>query len=502
LNKFKQLAGQTAIYGLSSIIGRFINVLLVPIYTRVFDVGEYGVVTQLYAYAAFFNILFVFGLDTAFFKFMQSEKDKSKVYTTGLLSILVISIFFALLIFIFSGQIAAVILNGNSIESLYVKLFAGILACDAITAIPFAKLRQENNARRFAILRLVNIFLNVSFNIFFLVLCPMLMKNDSFRWIGHIYDPSMGVGYVFISGLLSSFITLLMLSPEIIGIPMKLDSEMLSQMLIYSFPLMIAGFAGMINETFDRILIPILIKEKSEAIAQLGVYGACYKLSIIMTLFIQTFRYAAEPFFFSHSTSNNPQRTYAQVMNYFVIVCSLIFLGVMLYIDLIIRFIGPNFRSGVGVVPILLLANLCLGVYYNLSIWYKLTSKTRWGAWLSVFGAAVTLLFNFILIPVMGYMGAAWATLICYALMMILSYYIGQKYYPVPYNVSSFLYYVLLAIIFWRISLFIHREFEWSAVTNYALNTLILILFAVMIWISERRKINYLRGNKNQNEIS
>ncbi len=496
MNQYKQLAGQTAIYGLSSIVGRFLNVLLVPLYTRVFEVGEYGIVTQLYAYVAFFNILFIYGLDTAFFRFFQSEKGNEKVYTTSLISISATSVFFTLIIFIFSDMIAGSILSGVAYGSLYIKLFAGVLASDAITAIPFAKLRQENKAKRFAFLRLVNIGINFGLNLFFLMLCPALSKNESFSWINHFYDPAFGVGYVFICNLIASVITLIMLTPEIFRVPLKFDTNLWKQMVVYAFPLMIAGFAGMINETFDRILLPVLITDKSEAMQQLGIYGACYKLSIIMTLFIQTFRYAAEPFFFSHSTKDKPQEVYAMVMNYFVIACSFIFLGVMLYIDIVKVFIGPGFRSGLGVVPVLLMANLCLGVFYNLSIWYKLTSKTVWGAWLSVFGAAVTLLFNILLIPVMGYMGAAWATLICYALMMVFSYFMGQKYYPVPYKITSFVYYVLLAFLFWRMSLFINRQFDLSSKATYALNTVILILFSVIVLISERRKNNYLRATR------
>ena len=216
-----------------------------------------------------------------------------------------------------------------------------------------------------------------------------------------------------------------------------------------------------------------------------------------MTLFVQTFRYAAEPFFFSHSTKENPFRVYAQVMNLFVIVCSFIFLGVMLYIDIVKRFIGPDFRSGLGVVPILLLANLCIGVFYNLSIWYKLTSKTKWGAWLSIFGALVTLVFNFCLIPILGYMGAAWTTLICYASMMILSYCMCQKHYPVPYDVRAFVYHISLALFMWWISLLIRNHFNLSEKLTLVVNTLIFILFAVTIWVFERKKINYLRGINN-----
>lgn len=502
MSTFKKLAGQTAVYGLSSIIGRFLNYLLVPIYTRVFEAGEYGVVTQLYAYIAFMTVLFTYGLDIAFFRYIQSEKNNPRVYSTSLISIIFSSLFFGGLIVLFSPQLAGII--GSSHESLagpdpdrpfYISLFAGILAFDAITAIPFAKLRNENRAKRFASIRLVNIAANIGLNLFFLVLCPMLLKNNPDSWITIFYKADFGVGYVFISNLIASLLTMILLLPEIIRMEWKFDKELWQRMMVYSWPLMIAGLAGMINETFDRVLIPYLIENKSEAMSQLGIYGACYKLSILMTLFIQTFRYAAEPFFFNHSTKENPQKTYAEVMNYFVIVCSFIFLGIMLYIGIIQTFIGEKFRSGLPVVPILLMANLCLGVFYNLSIWYKLTNKTRWGAWLSLFGAVITLIFNFALIPTMGYMGAAWTTLLCYAAMMLLSYYLGQKNYPVPYKIGSFFYFIGLSLILWIAGRFIDDYFHPGKYASFFINLLILLVFIVLTYAQLRKKNSYLRTN-------
>jgi O-antigen/teichoic acid export membrane protein len=382
--------------------------------------------------------------------------------------------------------------NGNS----YIKYVAGILAFDAISAIPFAKLRQENKAKRFAILRLINIGINIGLNLFFLVLCPALLKTDSSSWVNVFYNPEIGIGYVFISNLIASAATVLLLSPEIFSSKFEFDTALWKNMIIYSFPLMIAGFAGMINETIDRILIPYLINDKTDAMVQLGIYGACYKLSIIMTLFIQTFRYAAEPFFFSQSTGEQPQKVYAEVMNYFVIVCSFIFLSVMLYIDVVKLFIGPAYRSGLVVVPILLMANLCLGVFYNLSIWYKLTAKTTWGAWISILGAIITLALNFWLIPVMGYLGAAWATLICYASMMVISYSFGQKYYHVPYKVFSFFRYTILALVLWLVSRFFENNYTLSSTSKFLIHTALLLVFVFITWIYERGKINYLRSRK------
>lgn len=489
----KQLARQTATYGVSSIIGRFFNYLLVPIYTRVFDVGEYGVVTQLYAYVAFLNILFIYGMDTAFFRFFKSKNGDPKVYSTSLISVAVSSIVLAGSIILFSAPISVSISENASADlSRYVSWFAIILAIDAITALPFAKLRQENRAKRFVSIRLTWIVVNVALNVFFLLACPWLIRNG-YTFFEVIYDREFGIGYIFLSNLIASAVSIVMLFPELFRIRFDFDPSLWKEMILFGLPLMVAGFAGMINETFDRVLLPILIENKADAIAQNGIYGACYKLSIVMTLFIQTFRYAAEPFFFNHSTKENPQKTYADVTHYFVIVCSFIFLGVMLYIDIVKLMIGEQFRSGLKVVPILLMANLCIGVFYNLSIWYKLTGKTQWGAYLSVFGAAVTLLFNFLLIPRMGYMGAAWTTLICYVAMMAVCYLIGQRHYPVPYRVGKFFLYTFLSLLLWQCSEWMLQWIHPSLVTKYLVNTAILLIYPLIVWYLERGKISYLR---------
>ena len=499
MSSVKKLARQTAIYGLSSIVGRLLNYLLVPLYTRVFDTGDYGVVTQLYAYIAFLNLLFVYGLDTAFFRFTHSEKGNPKVYSSGMMSLMISSVILGLGIVLFRNPLSFIIgvdgQSGSEFFPTYIALFGGVLACDAISALPFAKLRQENRAKRFAALRLINIGINIGLNLFFLVLLPSLAKSGMPSWLDWMYLKGFGVGYVFLSNFIASFFTLVLLAPEIFGVKYEFDKELWKNMIVYAFPLMIAGLAGMINETFDRVLIPYLITNKTEAMSQLGIYGACYKLSILMTLFNQTFRYAAEPFFFSHASKENPQATYATVMNWFVFVCSFIFLGIMLYLDVVKYFIGENFRAGLKVVPVLLMANLCLGVYYNQSIWYKLTGKTIWGAWISVIGAAITLLFNFILIPVMGYMGAAWTTLICYASMMIISYFLGKKYYPVPYELVPFFYFIGLSVVLWLAGDALTTYLHLGNVATFVVNTIFLLLFISLAWIQFRKKNGYLRAS-------
>lgn len=478
MSVLKKLAGQTAIYGLSSILGRLLNYLLVPLYTRVFDTAEYGIVTQFYAYAAFLNILFTYGLETAFFRFSQTETGNRKVYSTALISVILTSGLFFILVWLSADRIATAfyLAEGSSqpIPS-FVIWFAGILATDAVTAIPFARLRQQNKAVKFAIIRLLNIGMNIGLNLYFLV----------YRGAGA--DLTTAVGSVFLSNLLASLFTLLLLLPELFPVVEGFDASLWKRMAMYGLPLMVAGFAGMVNETFDRIMLPYLVKDPSTALEQLGVYGACYKLSILMTLFVQTFRYASEPFFFSQSQREDARQIYSRVMSWFVIGCSFIFLLVMLYMEFFQHFIGAPFRSGLHVVPILLLANLFLGIYLNISIWYKLTGKTIWGAWFSVFGAGLTLLLNYLLIPTMGYTGAAWTTLVCYALMMAVSYGFGQRYYKVPYDLGIFLLSVSSAVVLWAASVYLDG---WIGQTlmRHIVHTGLLLAFPAIVWLFLRRK--------------
>ena len=494
MSTLKQLAGQTAVYGLSSIVGRLLNVLLVPVYTRVFATGEYGVVTMMYAFVAFFNILFTYGMETAYFRFSQ-QQDGDRVYGTSLLSVLASSLFLSGLLIVFSAPLAAFLSDGHQVAlpPRYVTWFALIIAADAVSQIPFARLRQENRAMRFAVFKLIGIVLNVLLNLFFLVYCPARLQENPASWVASVYDPSFGVGYVFVINVVTSLLTLALFLPGLRRLRLTFDTALWKRMMVYALPLMVAGLAGMINETFDRIMIPRLVADKASAMDQLGIYGACYKLSILMTLFIQTFRFAAEPFFFSMASRDNARETYARVMHYFVMLCAFIFLAVMLYMDIIKYFIGRDFHSGLKIVPVLLMANLCLGVFYNLSVWYKLSGKTHWGAWLSLIGAAITLLLNFLLIPRMGYMGAAWATLICYGGMMIISYLTGQRHYPVPYNVRSFFFLTGSALALYGLSVFIRQATGLGEGWTLVVNSLLLLLYALGVFASEARKNSYLR---------
>ena len=497
MTAIKRLAGQTAIYGVPTILGRILAYLLVPLYTRVFLPEAYGTVSVFYAYASLLKVILTYGMETAFFRFNEQEQDKERVYSTGMISLLISSVVFLLLVSFFSGSVAQWIDYADYKN--YIIWFAWILAMDAISSIPFARLRAQNRAKRFAAINMINIIVNIGLNLFFILLCPYILKHSGnsiiARAIALIYSPDWGIEYIFISNLIASSITLLLLFPQIVVIKWKIHPDLWKKMFFYAFPLLFAGMAGIVNETFDRLLLRYLLPVSKEmATYQVGIYAACYKISILMTIFIQAYRYAAEPFFFAQAKEKNAKEVYAHIMDYFIIAVSLIFLVTMVYLDDFIMpiLVGKNYWEGRGVIPVLMLANLFLGVYYNLSIWYKLTGKTGWGAWLSAIGAVITLVLNFLWIPlssshlIWGYYGSAWATFICYGSMMILSYLIGQKYFPVPYNLLKFFGYMGLAILLYFISTLVQIDHH---IQRFLFHTLILLVFGGIVLAVEKPKL-------------
>lgn len=474
MNPLKKLAGQTAIYGLSSVIGRLLNYLLVPLYTRYFLPSEYGVVTELYAYVAFLIIILTYGLETAFFRFSKKEKDINTVYSTSLISLIFSSSFFVLLIFLSSSLISNYL--GQGIEIRYVKWFAIIIAADAISSISFAKLREEERAFRFAIIKLAGIFINIFLNCYFIVY------------------KGLGIEYIFISNLISSIVTIFCLSPQMLESKFVFNIVLWRKMITYALPLLIAGLAGMINEAIDRILLKHLLPNPEIAAHELGLYGAFYKLSIIMALFVQTFRFAAEPFFFEQHKQKKDRKIYAEVMHYFIIVMIFIFLTVTIFYDFIILFLGPSYHDERGflVVSILLLANLFLGVFFNLSIWYKLIDKTIFGAYLSIFGATITLSLNIILIPKIGFIGSAITTLVCYFSMAIASYFLSKKYFYIPYKIKNAVFYLLSML---GIYYLIYNEYF-----NLGINSFLLLGFMIFVYLLEKPKtLIKTQNHENQN---
>ena len=481
MNPLKKLAGQTAIYGLSSIVGRLLNYLLVPLYTRYFSTAEYGEVTTLYAYVAFLVVILTYGMETAFFRFSQNEQDKKSVYSTSLISLLISSAIFIILMFMNADSIANTLNFDGHPE--YIQWFALIVGLDAVSSISFAKLREQSKAARFALIRLLNIFINIGLNLFFIIYCPYAIKNNlpSADFVQSIYSQSIGIGYIFIANLVASIVTILLLLPEMLSASWQFNTQLWKKMMVFALPLMVAGLAGITNETIDRILLSHLLPS-SIAASEVGIYGAYYKLSIIMTLFIQTFRFAAEPFFFEQEKERNAKKVYADMMKYFIIITATIFLGVMIYYDLVQQFIGEEFHDARGliIVPVLLLANLFLGIYYNLAVWFKLTEKTKFGAYLAIFGAVITLALNFALIPVLGFEGSAWATLVCYFTMAVVSYFLGRKHYPIPYDLKRIGAYLGLMLLLFRLSGYVDLGM-W-------VNTFYLLVFVGVVFALERPK--------------
>jgi O-antigen/teichoic acid export membrane protein len=449
LNPLRRLASQTAIYGLSSIIGRFLNYLLVPLFTYFFSPAEYGVISEFYAYTGFFAVVLVFGLETGYFRFRDHAAGAAgadTAYATALRFLLIANLGFFLLMLLFAQGIAGALRHGEHPE--YVVWMAAILALDSMAAVAFARLRAEERPWRFAGIKLIEIVTTVAMNLFFIVLCREAYQHDPASALGRLWDPEIGVGYIFIANLIGSGVKWLLLAPQLRGITAGFDAALFARMMRYSLPMVVIGLAGVINEMLDRAMMKYLLPyDAATNLAQLGIYSACYKLSILMSLFIQAFRYAGEPFFFAHAGDKDSRALYARIMTAFVIFCTLIFLLVTLYLDIFKYFIGEPFRAGLGVVPVLLLANLFLGIYINLSIWYKLTDRTLMGAGVALGGAAVTIALNLWWVPVLGYMGAAWAHLISYAFMVAASYLLGRRHYPVPYELFRILAYIILGLL-------------------------------------------------------
>ena len=491
LNPIKKLASQTVIYGIPSIAGRFLNYLLTYLYTRVFALDQFGVNSEFYAYSGFFTVLLLFGMDTAFFRFVKDAKDKDKVYATVLNFIIPSSGIFLLLMYAIGHPLAGLLKYPDHIN--YIHWFAWMLALDSIAAIPFVKLRSENKAAKFATIKIIEIAVNILLNVFFLIFCrhAYLTAPDSF--LARLYSPTLGIGYVFVINLAASAVKMLLLSPELKSIMNGFDRELFNRMIRYSMPMVIIGFAGIINEMLDRMILKYMLPyDNITNLKMLGIYGACYKLSILMSLFIQAFRFAAEPFFFAHADKENSKKLYADVMNYFVIFCVFVFLLVMLYMDWFQYFIGKDYRVGLPVVPILLVANLCLGIYVNLSIWYKLTDRTLLGAMVSFGGAALTVVLNLVFIPKYGYMASAWATLACYGSMAIASYILGQKYFPVNYYLKKDVGYMFFGLALWVLFDWLHLH-AWSNHGHvWILSSIMMLVFLAVVWVFDGRAL--MRG--------
>jgi O-antigen/teichoic acid export membrane protein len=470
------------------VLPRLLNyLLLTPFYTRVFERATYGVVTELYAYVVFLLVILTYGMETGYFRYASNSEQKDKVYSTVLSSLFLSSLLFIIIVMIWSGPISSVLGYGKHPE--YIKLLAATVALDAFTTIPFARIRLRNQPIKYALIRIAEVSINIGLNLFFLRYCP---RHTDLELVNHLYNENIGVGYVFISNVIASSVKLLLLIPDILAaLRSRFDRSLFKVILRYSYPLLIAGLAGTVNEALDRILLKHLLPVAQNPMEQLGVYGANYKLAVLMTLFVQMFKYAAEPFFFSKSEERDAKKLYADVMMFFVVTGLFIFLLVNLYLNYFILFIGADFREGVQIVPVVLMANLVMGIFFNLSIWYKLTNKTHFGAVLVLLGALITVVVNTLFIPTYGYVASAWAHLFCYSTMVIISYLWSRKHYVIPYQTGRIVAYISLAVF---VYLFNKLFLQNIKAHNELWSLMLLLFFSAIVVLGEHKTFNHYKN--------
>jgi len=464
-----------------------LSFLLVPLYTDpevLSSPAEYGEVSVIFSYFVLFNVILAYGMETAFFRFFNKEEQNKEVISTSAISLIVSSLGFFLIALFFQNQIASII----HINVKYINLVIWILLCDALVIIPFTWLRATQRPMRYAVIKILNVAVNLGLNLFFLIALKDLASNSSI--FDSIYKPNFEISYIFIANLIASALTLALMFPFYTKIKYAFSSQLWKKMLRYAFPVLIAGVAFSINETFDRILLKELLPP-GIADTQIGMYSACYKIALFMTLFATAYRLGIEPFFFSHAKSKNPQKNYAKILEFFVAFGSVILLTVVVFADVLKPYIvrSEAYWEAMWVVPIILIANFCLGIYHNLSVWYKITDKTKIGAYISIVGAIVTLVLNFLFIKEYSYKASALATLAAYGVMMLLSYYFGKKYYPIPYNLKKIGIYLFASIGLSLISFYEFRE-------NYMVGIPMLLVFLTIIYFTEKKELKLLLKNK------
>ncbi len=494
MSSIKKLAGQTMWYGLSSIAARFISYLLTPYLTLKLTGAAYGEQAIVYSFIPFLNVIVTHGMETAYFRF-GSKENEEKIYHTSSFSMIIVTALVVSCLLIWGAPIASLL--QISLHPEYIKLVAWVVALDALTTIPFSKLRLEGRPKKYAFIKVGGILINIIATYAFISILPEYATAHKESFIAGWYVKGFEVGYILIANILQNVFVLVLLQKEIRSLRFNIDYKLWGQMMLYALPLILVGFGGMINETMDRIMLGWWANGGSPEAnkALVGTYSACYKLAILITISIQAFRMGAEPFFFKQAQSDNAQKTYARVMKFFVITLCVMFLGVVLYLDIWKLFIrNPNMYAGLKVVPILLIANMFLGIYYNLSIWYKLSNKTMAGAWITLLGAAITIGINFLLIPRYGYMASAWATFFCYGTMMIVSYQWGQKVYPIPYATKKLIAYFVITLLLYSINLFILWVSSNKAF-NYLFASILLLGFIGFVVKIEKKELKSIFNN-------
>ena len=501
----KKLAGQTVLYGFSTIVGRSVNFLLIFVHTAVFLEQELGGMTAFYAYVALFNVLYTYGMETSFFRYAKSSNQQD-IYNLIQSHVIVSTIILSSILLFFSSSLAAFV--GYPDKQEYVIWLVCIITIDTLVAIPFARLRLEGKAKRFAITKIINILLNVFLQVFFLVFCRNIVEYDWFPalkpFISILYTPDMGIGYVFLANLIANAFMFVLLYDFFLSFRPRVNWSLFRPILFYALPLLLMGLAGTVNAQIDKILLDNLLSNNfypgKTARAAMGVYTASFKLAVFMNLVIQAFRYAAEPFFFSQAEDKQAPELFAKVMHYFIVVCVVLWLILCFNLDIlkIIFLRNPVYYEGIYVVPILLLANLFLGIYYNLTVWFKLTDRTIYGTYFALIGAFVTLTGNALLIPTIGYLGSAITMLIAYLVMAIICYFYGQRYFPIPYRIKSALMHLGLA------SVLIWLSFQWRDDTQLIKTTLINLIFMgvyiVFLWFVEGKQLMLILKKPQKNK--
>lgn len=500
MSAIKKFAGQTAIYGFTTVITRFLNFFLTPIYVGLYSPKVYGIFSVMYSWASMLNALLAFGMETTYFRYLNKyENDKQKVYNNTFFTILMLALIFLLFSVLFVDDLAAWMQMGDAFDpdfARYIHYFIYILVLDALAVIPFAKLRADGRPLRYSFIKVLNILTFVGFNLLFIFVLPLIIKQN---WYGAEFISSWyregWVGYVFISNLIASLITILFLLPELFKLTLSYDFALLKEMFVYSLPVLIANISFIINENIDKIflgqLLPPGISEQ-----EVGIYAACCKIAIFLSIFINAFRLGAEPFFFSHAKNKNSGETYAKIMNYFVIAVCLIFVLLVANIELLKYFIKGKdaaeqamYWSGLKIVPILLFAYVSLGIYINLSIWYKLSDQTRYGLYISGIGAVLTIILNLIFIPKFSYLASAWISLIAYTVMMVLSYFWGQRNYPIPYNLKKNFMYLLTSVCIVFVAFVVFDR-------NLLIGNALFLIFTGTIIFVERKELKVIFGLK------
>lgn len=480
MSSIKKFLGQTAIYGVTTVISRLFNFILTPLFTGVFQPGIYAIFTKMYASASLINAILAFGMESTFFRYLNKHEDKKQeVYNNTFFCVAFIAILFLISGLVFSTPIAAYFANGPEEMADYIKsvhYFVWLLFIDAICVIPFAKVRADERPLRFSMIKFLNIGSFIGFNLFFLFVVPAIIKfgGPIGGWFGSWYRAEW-IGYVFISNLVASVLTLILLVPELMKLQLKFDRDLFGKMVSYSWPVLIANLSFVINENLDKMIINQLGVSEYD----LGIYGAVCKIAVFLSLFITAFRLGAEPFFFSHAKSKNARQTYATILNYFVIALAVIFVGLIANIEILKYFIDKDYWIGLNAVPFLLLGYVFLGIYVNLSIWYKLSDQTKYGLYISVAGAVATIVLNILLVPKYGYMGSAWVSMLAYFIMMLISYVLGQKYYPIPYNLNRIIGYLSVSAVLVVLSFWVFNR------NIYIGNALLLVFVAVVVYFEK-----------------